>query len=94
MASLTLKNIPNPLLVQLRASAKEHRRSLNQEAILLLESAMREPDGKAIQLLRTSAEAQVRIWKDLSKQWRSSTTVKEDIANIYRARTRGRKVRL
>lgn len=94
MASLTLKNIPNPLLVQLRASAKDHRRSLNQEAIVLLESALRKPDGEAIQLLRTSAEAQVRIWKRLSAQWRSNTTVKEDIASIHRARTKGRKGRL
>ena len=38
MASLTLKNIPQPLLRQLKAQAARHRRSLNHEVIVCLES--------------------------------------------------------
>jgi len=38
MASLTLKNIPRPLLQQLKAQAARHRRSLNHEVIVCLES--------------------------------------------------------
>ncbi len=38
MASLTLKNVPQPLLRQLKAQAARHRRSLNHEVIVCLES--------------------------------------------------------
>ncbi len=38
MASLTLKNVPLPLLRQLKAQAARHRRSLNHEVIVCLES--------------------------------------------------------
>jgi plasmid stability protein len=38
MASITLKNVPQPLLRQLKAQAARHRRSLNHEVIVCLES--------------------------------------------------------
>ncbi len=38
MPSLTLKNVPQPLLHQLKAQAARHRRSLNHEVIVCLES--------------------------------------------------------
>jgi hypothetical protein len=43
MASLTLKGIPPAVLQQLRKVAQEERRSLNQQAILLLEHALAAP---------------------------------------------------
>jgi plasmid stability protein len=39
MATLTIKNIPGPLLERLRAQAALHRRSLNHEVIACLETA-------------------------------------------------------
>lgn len=38
--TLTLKNIPDEVYERLKASAVEHRRSLNSEAIVCLESAL------------------------------------------------------
>ncbi|MCH7615667.1 MAG: hypothetical protein IH978_08025, partial [Nitrospinae bacterium] len=38
MASLTIKNVPQSLLRQLKAQAARHRRSLNHEVIVCLES--------------------------------------------------------
>lgn len=38
--SLTLKNIPEELYERLKASAQIHRRSLNSEAIVCLESVL------------------------------------------------------
>jgi antitoxin FitA len=38
--TLTLKNIPDEVYVRLKASAASHRRSLNSEAIVCLESAL------------------------------------------------------
>ncbi|NBU24975.1 MAG: Arc family DNA-binding protein [Gammaproteobacteria bacterium] len=38
--TLTLKNIPDEVYERLRASAQDHRRSLNSEAIVCLESVL------------------------------------------------------
>ncbi len=40
MPSLTLKNIPETVMTRLRAQAAAHRRSVNSEAIALLESGV------------------------------------------------------
>lgn len=42
MASLTLKQIPEDVMERLRRLAEQERRSLNQQAILLLEQALEE----------------------------------------------------
>jgi len=42
MAALTLKGIPEEVMDRLRALADKERRSLNQQAILLLERAVAE----------------------------------------------------
>lgn len=42
MASLTLKKIPEDVMERLRSLAEKERRSLNQQAILLLEQALEE----------------------------------------------------
>ena len=38
--TLTLKNIPDAVYVSLKAASETHRRSLNSEAIVCLESAL------------------------------------------------------
>lgn len=40
MSSLTLKGIPDPVMQRLRDRARKERRSLNQQAILILERAL------------------------------------------------------
>ena len=40
MATLTLKNVPDKLYSRLKKSAKQHRRSINSEAIVRLEEAL------------------------------------------------------
>ena len=40
MTSLTLKGIPDAVMERLRALAQKQRRSLNQQAILILERAL------------------------------------------------------
>lgn len=68
MRSLTLKNIPGELLDELREAAAEDHRSLTQEIIFLLKTALRarpktvdEPDVKA----------QVAAWRKLAGKWKS-----------------------
>ena len=40
MPSLTLKGIPDDLIVRLRYRAEQHRRSVNSEVIVLIEEAL------------------------------------------------------
>jgi plasmid stability protein len=49
MAAILLKNIPEALRLRLQQRAKQNRRSMNQEALVILEQALPEPvDVKAI----------------------------------------------
>lgn len=56
MPNLTLKNIPEDLIVRLRAQAEINRRSLNSEILVLLDAALdvRKPD---VETLLTSIDA-------------------------------------
>jgi len=40
MTSLTIKNIPDPLYQELKRTARAHRRSINNEVIVLLEEKL------------------------------------------------------
>ena len=50
MPNLTLKNVPEDLLVRLRAQAESNRRSVNSEILVLLDAALaaRKPDVDAM----------------------------------------------
>lgn len=50
MPNLTLKNVPEELLVRLRAQAESNRRSVNSEILVLLDAALavRKPDVDAM----------------------------------------------
>ena len=52
MATLNIKNLPDPLYNKLRASARRQRRSLAQEVIHLLSQAIEEPASLSILDLR------------------------------------------
>ena len=40
MATLTLKNVPDQLVEQLKVEARQNRRSLNQETLMRLENSL------------------------------------------------------
>ena len=65
--SLTLKNVPSRLHRQLKARAREHKRSLNQEAILCLEQILADTGGPTTSLTSppapVSAGALIEPWK-------------------------------
>jgi hypothetical protein len=52
MATLNIKNLPDPLYRKLRARAKRQRRSVAQEVIQLLTQATDEPGSLSILELR------------------------------------------
>ena len=69
------------LLERLRQRAKEDRRSLTQQVIYLVERALQD------ELL--SPAAQAKRWNQMNR-WRSRRKAKDETAEIYKARTRGR----
>ena len=88
MASLTLKNLPDHLLDLLRDRADKDRRSLNQQAIYLLERALLEADPMI------EAQRQTDEWTQLAGLWESDLTPQEEIDMIYASRSAGRDIEL
>lgn len=94
MPSLTLKDIPMPLMERLRTRAAHDQRSLNREAIWLLEQALAPSDDPAMRL-RQECEAQLGVWRALAGRWQGSDQeVDELVADIYQSRTQGREFAL
>ena len=65
--NVTLKNVPDDVYERLKRSAEEHRRSLNSEAIVCLESVLLPASGNPSEQLerirRLRAEAQEQgVW--------------------------------
>jgi len=92
MASLTLKNVPRPLLESLRERAAADRRSLNQEVLYLLEECLWRSPGEAG--IDDEIRRQVEEWSTLAGRWKSDLPVAEEIAQIVGSRTVGRPVDL
>jgi hypothetical protein len=90
MPALTIKNFPDKLLKTLRREAEGARRSVTQEVLRRLEDSVASKGATNSRPL----ESQVKAWSRLSGKWKSNLTVKEEIDELYRARRRGRKVRL
>jgi plasmid stability protein len=88
MASLTLKNLPEDLVRALRVAAEKDRRSLTQEIIYLLDTALRERGERPV----SRVEAQVTAWRKLAGKWESDVDRATEIERIIKQRTPGRGV--
>ncbi len=92
MSSLTLKNLPDELLERLRVRAREQRRSLNSEAVLLLEQAMAtDLPASPAHASTTERDAQLAAWARLSGRWPGGDAALVAMAaDVDEARTLGR----
>lgn len=61
MANFTVKNIPDDLYAELKRQAEENRRSLNSEAIVCLQRAVRERPVDSEKVLRDLEEMRARM---------------------------------
>ena len=73
MPSLTLKNVPEEIHQRLKEQAEQHRRSMNQEAIWILEQALSPPRRDADAVI---AEAEA-LNRDIGKEFDSSLVEKD-----------------
>jgi hypothetical protein len=61
MATVTLKNVPKELLAALKEQAVQNRRSLNQEALLRLESSLMAPRPSSVDKVKVMRRIQRRL---------------------------------
>ena len=85
MSSITITDVSQELLARLRAAAARDHRSLNQEALELLEGglASREVDEDRVR-------SQVAAWRALAGEWVSVQTFEDEVSELYAGRTEGR----
>jgi len=65
MATLTIKNVPDELYAELTRTAKRHRRSINSEAIVQLETSLRKRDVDVeaeLEEIRSNREKITGVW--------------------------------
>lgn len=74
--NITLKNIPDDIYARLKTSAQEHRRSLNSEAIVCLETALLPT--------RTTAPERLEYARRLRADLGGATFVADDIDALKR----------
>lgn len=91
MASLTIKNLPDALLRDLRKAAEKDRRSLTQEIIHLLDTALRLPVGRPTPR-PADVDAQLAAWRKLAGNWESDVDSATEAKQLLERRTAGRKV--
>lgn len=95
MSTVTIKRFPEPLLSELKKKAGASRRSLTQEVLARLEASILNHDtGPSSKASYSEAEHQAEAWTALAGKWKSELTVQEEVKQLYRARTPGRKVKL
>lgn len=87
MSSITLKDVPEELLARLRKAAARDRRSLNQEALVLIEGGL-----DAQETAEERAQRQIAAWRSLAGGWASNEPFEDEVAAIYAARSAGRDV--
>ena len=95
MATLTIKKFPETLLTRIKEKAVAARRSVTQEVLARLEASLEEsvaPQNKHVSY--SEADQQADAWAALSGKWKSDLSVQEEVRQLYKARTRGRNVKL
>lgn len=89
MRSLTLKDVPDALLERLRVLAAAERRSLLQQALVLIEEGVTRHEGAS-----TRVQRQVDAWRRVAGLWASDQDVESEVSDLLAARTAGRDVDL
>ncbi len=95
MSSITIKDIPEDLLERLRRRAAYDRRSMNKEVVHLLDLALSGETAPAdASTMARRIDAQLQAWNRLAGRWESELEPADEIEQIYRARSPGRRVDL
>ena len=80
MATITIKNIPDPLYEELKASAKANHRSINSEVIFAIKLAVLRPGVQDVDAFLEKA----RKIRELTAGYRATTEEIEEVINTGR----------
>ena len=95
MKSITVRNLPDEMLERLKMLSVLEKRSLNNEILIVLEKGLaKESEFKTNLRNHISTETQIKIWQDLSGQWKDNRSTDEIIRDIIDSRSEGRRVDL
>lgn len=84
MANVTIRNIPDSVLDQIKTLSAIERRSMNNEILVLLEQAVRSRRISSDQTTKPtlSPEAQSEAWERLVGRWEDERSARDIIADI------------
>ncbi|MCD4764430.1 MAG: hypothetical protein K8R28_10470 [Desulfobacterales bacterium] len=89
--NLTIRNIPDDVINKIRTLSQMEKRSLNNEILFVLERGIQDELQYFFNIKRNiSKNAQINIWRRLSKEWQDDRSTAEIINDIYNSRTLGR----
>jgi plasmid stability protein len=91
MPNLTIRNVPEDLLKNLRKLSQRERRSLNSEVLVLLEKSVMQ-DAVGINSDTITIQAQTELWSKLAGEWDDYRSAEEITDAILARRTPGREV--
>jgi hypothetical protein len=94
MPTLTIKKFPDVLLARLKEKAIASRRSVTQEVLARLEASLQTKENEPGHVSYSESERQARAWEKIAGKWESNPSVHEEIKQLYKTRTRGRKVKM
>jgi plasmid stability protein len=95
MKSITVRNLPDEMLERLKMLSVLEKRSLNNEILIILEKGLaKESEIKINFKNHISMETQIKIWQNLSGQWKDNRSTDEIIGDIIDSRSEGRRVDL
>ena len=94
MSAITVKNIPDDLIAELRARAAAAHRSLNGEILYRLRRSLELGGAEELGVLREGAAIQADAWEKIAGRWMSEMSPADEIESLYSARSDGRNMDL
>lgn len=93
--NITVGNIPDEMINNIRTLSQIERRSLNNGILMILEQGPKERLTSPVHTRPNIAkELQAAIWQGLMDRWDDKRSTGEIIADIYKSGTTGRPVAL
>lgn len=94
VSAITLKNIPDDLIEDLKARAVAAHRSLNGEILYRLRRSLEIGGVGEVGVLREEAAIQADAWEKIAGRWASDLSPAEEIESLYSARSAAREIDL
>lgn len=94
VSAITVKNIPDDLIEDLKARAVAAHRSLNGEILYRLRRSLEIGGAEDVGVLREEAAIQADAWERIAGRWASDVSPAEEIESLYSARSVGRDIDL